>query len=109
LAAISKVVAPPPPYKIFGYILTFGGTPTSAGDEYALNFPPNDPMFIPELDRLLTVMGTVNSANPSSASLGVRLYGSIDGVTGDNSYNAVLTRLVVGWSGNSLAPATVVG
>ena len=38
---------------------TFAATPTYSGAIYQLNFPPNDASYIPELDRLLTVSGTV--------------------------------------------------
>jgi hypothetical protein len=106
LSAISKVVSSPT-LKVVGYILRFGATPTSAGDQHVFAFPPNDQSYIPELDRLLSVMGMVGAANSSGVNLGVSAQVTIDGVPADNMYNAILNRLEVGWSGNALAPWSI--
>ena len=106
---ISKIVWIAPRQQTL-FTLTFATratSPQTPGDEYQISFPPNDASLMPELDRVLSVFGTVNAADSSVVNFGVfaevqiTWVGSAPNHAGQWQYAGELTALSVGWPGGS--------
>ena len=109
--AVGDIFAPKDPFESIGksvstqpnqltiFSLYFGGTATTDGDSYELYFPPNDPIYLPELDRLLSAFGnTTNVAWSSNVGLRMGVSLQITEVMEAHSYHATLRELDVAWS-----------